>query len=96
MNSKLIFAAVVGVTMILCACGHSGDDGSASNSNYFRYYKLSGDSCDTGEHKFTGDNYDEVLRDYCYELRDGSKNNFCAEQQRYDLFDQKCGTYAWN
>jgi len=99
---KLILAGLVGLTLMLVACGKSSDPGedtgSFSQSTFRKSYDISSFGCATGKHVFTGDNENEVFRDYCYELRDGAKNEYCAEDYRKQLFEsQRCDdTYAWN
>jgi hypothetical protein len=83
------------VVMILGGCSHHTSDDRKSE-NYQDSYQFKLDTCNTGLHRFSSDNSDELKRQLCEALQNDRLNNSCAESSRRELFRERCSGLSWN
>ncbi len=83
---KIILILSTGL-LFACAKDSHHDDNS---DNPYGYEWGGASGCTTGRHQ------PHIKESFCEEIRDDSRNNFCAADLRYQSFQQNCPGQAWN
>ncbi len=80
---------VIYFSLLRCSSGKNDGIRAAPPPNTLtKFYSFTSATCSTGEHVFSGNNESLILRDFCGALKDDALNQFCASDERANLYTQ--------
>lgn len=93
---KLILMGLLSSLLVSCSDddGNDGSDGDKRSGDYYLTYSLS-DECSTGRQVLNARTETDMANLFCHSMKDHSKNNFCAEYHRKQMFEQYCAEMTW-
>ena len=107
MNTRpVLLAAIMTLSMTFMACAKTHNSGGSDSDSGFgsssksserseQSYHFIYNGCDTGQHDFSSPSAAETQQKLCLALQNDELNHFCAEQTRYEYFNEVCSGYTW-